>query len=229
MAAHEKFCTFRRWRVPEKPEDQVQPRGPDSSPGRAMAESVGSEEGTDAIPYTRCRNWPSGCSAIARLDLMASHEATCGFRQVRCTFKSCGWLCCLNQLAGHLVHQHSVNVVAVQEDSAELVLEDPNNKENSMRIVLLLHHESVFAVTYERTGPFYTEAKLNIVTLTPHCDECQFEIVLRGPSGVNAWRSKALACDTPEDTSVGLTESFISRMAPDGLLRMEIKLTKAVI
>ncbi|XP_075541626.1 uncharacterized protein LOC142575823 [Dermacentor variabilis] len=143
-----------------------------------------------------CRNWPSGCTEIARMDYMTNHEESCSFRQVRCIFKSCGWVCCLNQLAGHLAHQHSVNVIAVLEDRAELVLQDPNNKENSMRMVLLLHHESVFVVTYERTGPFYTEAKLDVVTLTPRCEEYEFEIIIRGPSGVNSWRSRALVCGT---------------------------------
>ncbi|XP_075541635.1 uncharacterized protein LOC142575824 isoform X5 [Dermacentor variabilis] len=160
---------------------------------------------------------------------MASHEVTCGFRQVRCIFKSCGRVSCLNQLAGHLAHQHSVNVIAMQEDRAELDLQDPNNRENSMRMVLLLHHDSVFVVTYERTGPFYTEAKLDVVTLTPRCGEYEFEIIIRGPSGVNSWRSRALVCGTCEDTSVGLSDSFINKMARDGILKMEIKLTKSVM
>ncbi|XP_075541637.1 uncharacterized protein LOC142575826 [Dermacentor variabilis] len=113
---------------------------------------------------------------------MASHEEIWSFRQVRCLYSSCGWVHCLNKLAGHLAQQHSVNVIAVQEDRAELVLQDPTNKQNSMRMVFLLHHDSVFVVTYERTGPFYTEAKLDVVTLTPRCGEYEFEIIIRGPS-----------------------------------------------
>ncbi|XP_075541618.1 uncharacterized protein LOC142575822 isoform X1 [Dermacentor variabilis] len=194
-----------------------------------MAESESSNEDTHMIPYTRCRNWSAGCTSVARLDMMSSHEATCGYRQVRCLHKGCGWVHRLNELAARLAQHHNVSVIEVQEDRAELVLQDPNNKENSMRMVLLLHHESVFVVTYERTGPFYTEAKLDVVTLTPRCDEYEFEIIIRGPSGVNSWRSQALPCGTSEDTSVRLSESFINNLAPDGMLRMQIKLTKSVM
>ncbi|XP_075541623.1 uncharacterized protein LOC142575822 isoform X4 [Dermacentor variabilis] len=173
-------------------------------------------------------NWAAGCTAIARLDLIASHEPTCGFRQVRCLHKGCGWVQRLNELAAHLAQHHNVSVIEMQEDRAELVLQDPTIKQNSMRMVLRLHHDSVFVVTYERTGPFYTEAKLDVVTLTPRCEEYEFEIIIRGPSGVNSWRSRALVCGTSEDTSVGLSESFINKMAPDGILRMQIKWTKSV-
>ncbi|XP_075541621.1 uncharacterized protein LOC142575822 isoform X2 [Dermacentor variabilis] len=180
------------------------------------------------IRYTKCKNWQSGCSEILSLHCMATHEKFCTFRQLRCLFNCCGWVHCLNKLAGHLARQHNVNVIAMQEDRAELVLQDPTIKQNSMRMVLRLHHDSVFVVTYERTGPFYTEAKLDVVTLTPRCEEYEFEIIIRGPSGVNSWRSRALVCGTSEDTSVGLSESFINKMAPDGILRMQIKWTKSV-
>ncbi|XP_075539720.1 uncharacterized protein LOC142574551 [Dermacentor variabilis] len=119
MATHEKFCTFRRWRVPVKPGDEVLPRGPDSTPGRAMAESENSNEDTHMIPYTRCMNWAAGCTAIARLDLIASHESTCGFRQVRCLHKGCGWVHRLNELAAHLAQHHNVSVIEVQDKSVQ--------------------------------------------------------------------------------------------------------------
>ncbi|XP_065291570.1 uncharacterized protein [Dermacentor albipictus] len=157
---------------------------------------------------------------------MATHEAICGFRQVRCLFPTCGYVNSINDLPSHLALRHAASVKEVHEDHAELVLQDPTNKQNSVRAVLLLHHESVLAVTHERTGQFYSEANLNVLTLTPGPEDYDFEIILRGPSGVNSWRSRALAWGTPEDTSVGLSESFISKLAPDGTLNIRINLMK---
>ncbi|XP_075541617.1 uncharacterized protein LOC142575821 isoform X2 [Dermacentor variabilis] len=158
---------------------------------------------------------------------MANHEDTCGFRQVRCLYNSCGWVHSLNQLAGHLAQQHNVNVIAVQERSIELVLDEATSKVPATRVVLLLNDDQVFAAVFERAGTFLSEARLNIFCLTPSSATFDFEIVVPGPLGTNICRSRALAPGTPHDTSVGFTESFIGRMSLSGSLRLEINLTKS--
>ncbi|XP_075541632.1 uncharacterized protein LOC142575824 isoform X3 [Dermacentor variabilis] len=66
------------------------------------------------IPYTKVKKWQSGCSEILSLHCMAAYEKFCTFRQLRCLFNCCGWVHCLNKVAGHLAQQHNVNVIAMQ-------------------------------------------------------------------------------------------------------------------
>ncbi|XP_075541629.1 uncharacterized protein LOC142575824 isoform X2 [Dermacentor variabilis] len=194
-----------------------------------MAESENSNEDTHMAPFTRCRNWPSGCTEIARMDYMTIHEESCSFSQVRCLFHTCGFVDSLNQLPSHLAMRHTVSVMEVNQGTADVVLEDPTSKDHITRILLLLHEDHVFGVVFQRTGQFHTEATLNVLSLTPNSDPYNFEIILRGPAGKNSWCSSVFAPDAGQDTAIGFTEPFLNRMALEGCLRMEIKLSKSVI
>ncbi|XP_065291576.1 uncharacterized protein [Dermacentor albipictus] len=160
---------------------------------------------------------------------MATHEAICGFRQVRCLFQTCGYVNSINDLPSHLALRHAASVMEVHEGTADVVLQDPTTKEHTTRVLLLLHMDHVFGVVYQRTGQFHSEGTLNIFSLTASADIYEYQIIIRRPAGTNCWSSRAAAPDAGEETAIGFTESFIHSMTLHGCLRLEIKLMKSVL